>query len=64
MNKVSGRDGITAELFQILKDDSVELLHSVCQKFGKLSSSHRTGKGQILLQSQRRVMPKNVQTTA
>ena len=64
MNKVSGRDGITAELFQILKDDSVEVLHSVCQKFGKLSSGHRTGKGQILLQSQRRVMPKNVQTTA
>ena len=64
MNKASGRDGITAELFQILKDDSVKVLHSVCQKFVKLSSGHRTGKGQILLQSQRRVMPKNVQTTA
>ena len=33
-------------------------------KFGKLSSGHRTGKGQFSFQSQRREMPKNVQTTA
>ena len=33
-------------------------------KFGKLSSGHGTGKGQFLFQSQRRTMPKNVQTTA
>ena len=32
-------------------------------KFGKLSSGHRTGKGQLLFQSQRKAMPKNVQTT-
>ena len=32
-------------------------------KFGKLSSGHRTGKGQFSFQSQRRAMPKNVQTT-
>ena len=32
-------------------------------KFGKLSSGHRTGKGQFSLQSQRKVMPNNVQTT-
>ena len=32
-------------------------------KFGKLSSGHRTGKGQFSFQSQRKVMPKNVQTT-
>ena len=32
-------------------------------KFGKLSSGHRTGKGQFPFQSQRKVMPKNVQTT-
>ena len=54
----------SSELFQVLKDDAVKVLHSVCQKSGKLSSGHRTGKGQILLQSQRRVTPKNVQTTA
>ena len=33
-------------------------------KFGKLSSGHRTGKGQFSFQSKRKVMPKNVQTTA
>ena len=32
-------------------------------KFGKLSRGHRTGKGQFLFQSQRKTMPKNVQTT-
>ena len=32
-------------------------------KFGKLSSGHRTGKGQFSFQSQRKAMPKNVQTT-
>ena len=34
------------------------------RKFGKLTSGHRTGKGQFLFQSQRKTMPKNVQTTA
>ena len=33
-------------------------------KYGKLSSGHRTGKGQFSFQSQRNAMPKNVQTTA
>ena len=31
MNKVSGGDGIPAELFQILRDDFVKVLHSICQ---------------------------------
>ena len=31
MNKASGGDGLPAELFQILKDDSVKVLHSICQ---------------------------------
>ena len=35
MNKVSGGDGITVELFQILKDDAVEVLHSICQQIWK-----------------------------
>ena len=62
-NKASGGDGIPAELFQILKDDVVKVLHSICQQFGKLSIGHRTGKGQFSFQSQRKAMPKNVQTT-
>ena len=63
MNKASGGDGIPVELFQILKDDAVKVLHSICQQIGKHSSSHRTGKGQFLFQSQRKAMPKNAQTT-
>ena len=34
-NKASGRDGIPAELFQILKDDAVKVLHSICLQIGK-----------------------------
>jgi len=64
MNKASGGDGIPVELFQILKDDAVKVLHSICSKFGKLSSGHRTGKGQFSFQFLRKAMPKNAQTTA
>ena len=64
-NKASGGDRIPLELFQILKDDAVKVLHSICQQIWKnLSSGHRTGKGQFSVQSQRKAMPKNVQTTA
>ena len=35
MNKASGGDGIAAELFQILKDDAVKVLHSICQQIWK-----------------------------
>ena len=51
-NKPSGSDKISAELFKILKDDAVKMLHSVCQQFGKLSSGCGTGKGQFSVQSQ------------
>ena len=34
-NKASGGDGILAELFQILKDDAVKVLHSICQEIWK-----------------------------
>ena len=61
MNKANGGDEIPVELFQILEDDAVKALHSIqyANKFGKLSSGHRTGKGQFSLQSQRKAMPKN-----
>ena len=62
-NKASGSDGIPVELFQILKDDAVKVLHSYVSKLGKLSSGHRTGKGQFSFQSQRKTMSKNAQTT-
>ena len=35
MNKASGADGILVELFQILKDDAVKVLHSICQQIWK-----------------------------
>ena len=73
MNKVSGGDGIPVELFQILKDDTVKVLHSKKKKSATLNMpanlensavGHRTGKDQFSFQSQRRAMPKNVQTTS
>ena len=64
INKASEGDGIPVELFQILKDDAVKVLHSVCQQIWKTSSGHRPGKGQFSFQSQRKAMPKNAQTTA
>ena len=63
-NKASAGDGIPVELFQILKDDAVKVLHTICSKFRKLSSGHRTGKGQFSFQSQRKARPKNVQPTS
>ena len=47
-----GGDGIPVELSQILKDDAIKVLHSICQQFGKLSSGRGTGKGQFSVQSQ------------
>ena len=63
-NKASGGDGIPVELFQILKDDAVKVLHSICQQIWKIQHDHRTGKGQFSFQHQRNVMSKNVQTAA
>ena len=62
-NKASGGDGIPVELFQILKDDAVKVLHSVCQQIWKTQQWPQTGKGQFSFQSQRKAMPKNAQTT-
>ena len=64
MNKASGGDGIPVELFQILKDEAVKVLHSICQQIWKNQQWLRTGKGQFSFQSQRKAMPKNTQTTA
>ena len=64
MNKVSGGDGIPVELFQILKEDAVKVLHSICQKIWKTQQWPQDWKGQFSFQSQRKAMPKNAQTTA
>ena len=52
MNKASGGYGIPVELFHILKKCCTQY----ASKFGKLSSGHRTGKGQFSFQSQRKAM--------
>ena len=63
MNKASGGDGVPAELFKILKDDAVKVCTQYASKFGKLSSGYRNGTDQFSFQSQRRAVPKIVQTT-
>ena len=60
-NKASGGDGIPVELFQILKDDAVKVLHSICQQIWKTQQGPQTGKDQFSFQSLRKAMPKNVQ---
>ena len=63
MNKASGGDGIPVELFQILKDDAMKVLHSMCQQIGKHSSGHRIGKAHFSFQTETKAMLKNAQTT-
>jgi len=64
MNKASGGDGIPVELFQIVKDDAVKVLHSLCQQIGKTQQWSQDWKGQFSFQSQREAMTKKTQTTA
>ena len=46
-NKASGGYGILVDLLQILKDDAVKVLNSICQQIGKHSSGHGTEKDQF-----------------
>ena len=63
MNKLSRGDEIPVELFQILKDDAVKMLHSICQQIWKTQQWPRDWKSQFSFQSQRKEIPKNAQTT-
>ena len=63
MKKASGGNAIPVELFQILKDDAMKVLHSYASNLGKLNSGHRTGKCQFSFQSQRKAIPNNVLST-
>ena len=64
MNKASGGDGIPVELVQILKDDAVKVLHSICQQMWKTQQWPQDWKSQFTFQSLRKAMPRNAQTTA
>ena len=58
MNKASGGDGIPAELFQILKDDAVKVLHSICQQIWNTQQWPQDLKRSVFIP-----IPKNAQTT-
>ena len=62
MNKASRGDGIPIELVQILKDDAVKVLHSICQQIWKTQQCPQDWKSQFSFQSQRKAMPKKAQT--
>ena len=59
MNKVSRDDGIQAELFQILKDDALKVLHSICQQIWKTQQWPQDWKRSVFIP-----IPKKVQNTA
>ena len=64
MNKASGGDGILVELFQILKDEAVKVLHSICQQIWKTQQWPQDWKRSVSFQSQRKAVPENAQTIA
>ena len=57
-NKANGGDGIPVELFQILKDDAVKVLHSICQQIWKTQQWPQDWKRSVFIS-----IPKNAQTT-
>ena len=62
-NKVSGGDGISAELIQILKHSAVKMLYLIFQQIWKTQQWPQNWKGQFSFQSQRKAILKNVPTT-
>ena len=54
MNKASGGDGITTELFQILKDDAVKVLHSICQQIWKIQQWSQVWKKSVFIPIQKK----------
>ena len=62
-NKASGCDGIPVKLFQILKDDDVKVLHSICQQIGKTQHWPQDWKKSVFIPIPKKAIPKNAQTT-
>ena len=58
MNKASGGDGIPVELFQILKDGTVKVLHPICKQIWKTQQWPQDWKRSVFIP-----IPKNTQTT-
>ena len=63
-NKARRGDGIPVELFQILKDDAVKVLHSICQQIWKTQQWPQDWKRSVFIPIPKKAMPKNAQTTA
>ena len=61
MNKASGGDGTPVELFQILKDDGVKVLHSICQQIWKTQQWPQDWKKSGFIPIPRKAMSKNAQ---
>ena len=59
MNKASGGDGIPVELFKILKDDAVKVLHSICQQIWKTQQWPQDWKRSVFIPIPKKAMPKN-----
>ena len=64
MNKASGGNETPGELFQILKDDAVKVLHSICQQIWKTQQWPQDWKRSVFIPIPKEAMPKNAQTTA
>ena len=63
-NKASGGDGIPVELFQILKDNAVKLLHSICQQIRKTQRWPQDWKRSVFIPIPKKGNAKNAQTMA
>ena len=64
MNKTSGGDGIPVELFQILKDDAVKVLHSICQQIWKTQQGPQDWKRSVFIPIPKKGNAKFAQITA
>ena len=62
MNKASGGNGILMELFQILKDGAVKVLHSICQQIWKSQQWPQDWKRSVFIPISKQVIPRNMQT--
>ena len=63
-NKASGGNGIPVELFQILRDDAVKVLHSICQQIWKTQQWPQDWKRSVFIPISKKGNAENVQTTA
>ena len=62
MNKAGGGDGIPAELFQILKDDIVKVLHSIYQQIWKTQQWSQDWKRSVIIPTPKKGNARNIQT--